>query len=60
MHEKGRQFRARTASQDHPVFFHHLAHSCLALFPKSENQLLHFQWRAHDFGEMGGAPFSKQ
>jgi hypothetical protein len=28
--------------------------SSLALFHKSENQLSCFQFRAHDFGEMGG------
>jgi hypothetical protein len=34
--------------------FQSLPHSFCALLHKSENQLLYFHARAHDFGEMGG------
>jgi hypothetical protein len=57
---KSRPFRSRTPSKEYPFSLQHFTHFCRALFLKSENQVLHFQARAHDFVEMGGAPFSKK
>jgi hypothetical protein len=39
--------------------FQQLAHSLFTLSPKSENQLLCFHGRAHDFVELGGAALAK-
>jgi hypothetical protein len=41
-------------SNDQTPYFHALAQDCVALLHKSENQLLCFQARAHDFVDIGG------
>jgi hypothetical protein len=43
----------------HLIYAQHFTHSLRALFSKSENQLLCFHARAHDFVEMGGVPKTK-